>query len=534
MIEVNTHQRHESTSRVPHNSGRSTVGRAVAEIDAQGLAGSSTAPAVSERDGLGASAPCPRAPRAGLAGFAALNAVAAWAGAVGLATGGIDFGERTNDRLPFDSLVLAGVALAVIVAVPLTVLAWLAWTGAARTNDAALIAGLLIIGWIVAQVVALWAFSLFQPAYLGIGALLIAASGRARLGTRSRGILLLAAGTVGVAVGVGLVPHLAKNGATVMSLVSVLVLVVGIALVVNGARSALRNRHRLTQVAGGAATAIVVAVAVLVIAPAVAATNVPNTHVGLTPAALGLDYERVTLTTTDGVDLAAWYLHGTNRAGVVILHGAGSTRSDVLDQAAALVHSGYAVVMIDARGHGDSGGTAMDFGWYGDLDIAAGTKFLASLADIDRNRIGVVGFSMGGEEAIGAAATDPLIRAVVAEGATGRQAADKAWLSDTYGWRGWLQERLENLQDGITDYLTNASPPISLRQAVNHAADIQFLLITAGDVNDEGRAASFIQSDTTERVTVWNVDGADHTGGYATRPDEWQQRVVEFLDESLN
>ena len=68
---------------------------------------------------------------------------------------------------------------------------------------------------------------------------------------------------------------------------------------------------------------------------------------------------------------------------------------------------------------------------------------------------------MGGEEAIGAAATDPLIGAVVAEGATGRRAADKDWYSDAYGWRGWLQERLENVQDGITDYLTAASPPIA-------------------------------------------------------------------------
>ena len=66
------------------------------------------------------------------------------------------------------------------------------------------------------------------------------------------------------------------------------------------------------------------------------------------------------------------------------------------------------------------------------------------------------------------------------------------------------------------------------------APDTRFLLITAGNVDDEGHAASFIQSDMAERVTVWNVDGADHTGGYDTRPDEWRQRVVEFLDESLN
>jgi hypothetical protein len=59
------------------------------------------------------------------------------------------------------------------------------------------------------------------------------------------------------------------------------------------------------------------------------------------------------------------------------------------------------------------------------------------------------------------------------------------------------------------------------------------LLITAGNVDDEGHAASYIQAGASGRVTVWNVDGADHTGGYDTQPDDWQQRVVEFLDENL-
>ncbi len=175
----------------------------------------------------------------------------------------------------------------------------------------------------------------------------------------------------------------------------------------------------------------------------------------------------------------------------------------------------------------------MDFGWYGDLDIGAATGFLASRPEIDPARIGVVGFSMGGEEAIGAAASDPHIRAVVAEGATARRATDKEWLSDAYGWRGWIQERLEYLQDGVTDFLTEASPPVALRAAVADAPDTRFLLITAGTVSDEGHAASYIRSAAADRVTVWTVDGADHTGGYERRPDEWRTRVVTFLDDSL-
>ena len=71
---------------------------------------------------------------------------------------------------------------------------------------------------------------------------------------------------------------------------------------------------------------------------------------------------------------------------------------------------------------------------------------------------------MGGEQAIGAAAADPRIRAVVAEGATNRVAGDKAWLSEQFGWRGAVQERIDWLTYGIADVLTAADQPITLRE----------------------------------------------------------------------
>lgn len=96
-------------------------------------------------DGRNVTASSPTTRRRALGGFAALNALAVWVGAFGLVTGGTDFGERANDRLPFNSLLLAGLALAVILAIPLTLLAWSAWTGAPRTTDIALIVGLMLI-----------------------------------------------------------------------------------------------------------------------------------------------------------------------------------------------------------------------------------------------------------------------------------------------------------------------------------------------------------------------------------------------------
>jgi pimeloyl-ACP methyl ester carboxylesterase len=205
----------------------------------------------------------------------------------------------------------------------------------------------------------------------------------------------------------------------------------------------------------------------------------------------------------------------------------------VLDHASVLARNGYGVLMIDARGHGESRGEAMDFGWYGDLDIAAGTGFLESRADVDPRRIGVVGMSMGGEEAIGATADNASIDAVVAEGATGRSAADKSWLSDEYGWRGALQERFEKVQDWVTEYLTASSTPVSLRSAVESSDGTRFLLITAGDLPDERYSADFIASGAPERVEVWEVDGSAHTDGLTTDPGEWEERVVGFLDRCL-
>ena len=175
----------------------------------------------------------------------------------------------------------------------------------------------------------------------------------------------------------------------------------------------------------------------------------------------------------------------------------------------------------------------MDFGWHGDADIAAATAFLATRPDVDPDRIGAVGMSMGGEEALGATATNQRLRAVVAEGATARAAADEAWLSDRYGARGALQEQLERVQDWVTDALTNASVPTSTRTAVEAAGLTRYLLITAGDEADEGYAATYVAAAAPDRVEIWTVEGAGHTEGLEVEREEWTERVVTFLTEAL-
>ena len=349
-----------------------------------------------------------------------------------------------------------------------------------------------------------------------------------------RGAVACAVGLVAFAVGLGIgLPHLAKTGMTMASVAGLACLVAGAWLIVAGARAMLRGRRWWVAAPSIVGLLVLVGLASLTVGQAVAATNVPATSVGQgTPAQFGLDYRDVTFTAADGVSLAAWYLPSANGAAVVLRHGAGSTRSDVLEQAAVLARAGYGVLMMDARGHGRSEGVAMDFGWYGDVDVSAGVDFLAAQAEVDASRIGAVGLSMGGEEVIGAAASDPRIRAVVAEGATARTPQDKAWMPASWSRREHpAADRHGHVRRRGRAHLGESSD--LPRGAAADAAPRPMLLIAGGAVEEEPHAAREIQSGSPATVSVWVVEGAPHVAGLATQPQQWQERVTTFLDGAL-
>lgn len=106
----------------------------------------------------------------------------------------------------------------------------------------------------------------------------------------------------------------------------------------------------------------------------------------------------------DGLAYSLW-LPDAPRAGIVILHGAGSCKESHHDFARAALATGFAAVAFDQRGHGDSAGPMDD----------RAINDVAAIAGLLRERIGdpqapvaLRGSSMGGYLAIVAA---PLARA---------------------------------------------------------------------------------------------------------------------------
>lgn len=100
-----------------------------------------------------------------LASCAALVALSAFGGAVGLVGGGLSLGEEVTPRLPFDSPVMGGMALAVAVGVPFSVLAWQASRGDRRIAQSALGSASLLMLWLVVEIAFIRELSFFHPLY---------------------------------------------------------------------------------------------------------------------------------------------------------------------------------------------------------------------------------------------------------------------------------------------------------------------------------------------------------------------------------
>jgi uncharacterized protein len=109
----------------------------------------------------------------------------------------------------------------------------------------------------------------------------------------------------------------------------------------------------------------------------------------------------------DGLAYALFLPDGEPRAGVVILHGAGSAKESHYDFARGCRADGIAALAYDARGHGRSQG---EFGPGAIDDALSMVELLRGHAE----RVALRGSSMGGFQAIHAGAGDHSLCAVVA------------------------------------------------------------------------------------------------------------------------
>ena len=243
------------------------------------------------------------------------------------------------------------------------------------------------------------------------------------------------------------------------------------------------------------------------------------------PADYGLAYEDVSIESADGAVLRGWYIRSRNGAAVVLAHGIGGNRMAVLEQGAFLAQEGYGALLLDLRAHGESGGDAVTFGGE---DIRAAVEWLESQPDVG-GKIGAAGYSLGGLQALQAAAGMPRIAAVLADGAAPNVFADTPapdrvprWLDLPFQWvtfQVWA--------------VLGVTGPMPLTEAIQKISPRPILLIAGGASDYEtAMQAGFLRA-AGEGGSLWEIPGAGHNGGWALQTEEYKRRMAGFFNQAL-
>ena len=309
-----------------------------------------------------------------------------------------------------------------------------------------------------------------------------------------------------------------------------LTIAAGVVLVVTGlvvlwrSRRSYGSRRRTAARRGLAVVAsalLALAVFALVVFPVGFAYTYTHTGRGVVEPDLRVPYEQVSVTTSDSLELTGSYVPSKNRAAVILFPGA--TRSA---EARMLIRHGYGVLLLNPRGQGSSEGDTVR--WAGDRDLIAGADYLKTRPDVDGDRIGGFGFSVGGEILIEAAAQSADFKAIVSEGA-GFPAGE----ADLTGANRLLRPSIEVMGLAVATFSNQGSPP-KIADRIGEIAPRSVFLIWAdpGMGGEDVRQPKYYAA-AGQPKQIWKVPGAEHTGGLKAQPAEYERRVVGFYDRAL-
>ena len=266
-------------------------------------------------------------------------------------------------------------------------------------------------------------------------------------------------------------------------------------------------------------------------------THPPKYPLHIPPSEYHVDYEAVSFTSEDGIDLKGWLVKpaypGTRSPAIIICHGVGANKSDFTELSASLSNRGYFVLQFDFRAHGESSGSRTSLGYHEQKDIIAALHFLQNRPAIDPKRIGIYGFSLGGSSAVLAAAKTGAFSAVVADSAfTSLRDQARTAITGFYHLPAFPFLHLTVL--GYELYFQTRVDAIAPVKVIASIAPTPILIIAGeGDAlipADNGRmlfAAAKVPKE------LWVIAGADHGGTLSAAGSEYEKRVGEFFDKNL-
>lgn len=241
------------------------------------------------------------------------------------------------------------------------------------------------------------------------------------------------------------------------------------------------------------------------------------------------------MTSEDNLDLSAIYLPAetdTNKT-VLIAHGYMGNNEDMFNYARMYHEMGYNVLAPDARGHGESEGEYVGFGWDERKDYLQWINQVIEHNGADEEIV-LFGVSMGGATVMmtsGEALPDN-VKAIVEDcGYSSVEAELSYQLDDMFGLPAFPIIPVTNLVTKVRAgyFFSEAS---SVEQLAKNTTPILFI---------HGDADTFVPFSMLDDVynatdapkEKYVVEGAPHAGAYASDPEKYQTTVANFLENHL-
>jgi uncharacterized protein len=226
-----------------------------------------------------------------------------------------------------------------------------------------------------------------------------------------------------------------------------------------------------------------------------------------------------------GSRLAGWYIPARNGAVVVVTHGTNGDRTGMLTEIRLLAADGFGVLAFDWPGLGQSEGRI----YWGDEArdaLTSAIDWLVLRPDVDRSRIGGLGFSMGGFVLAQVAAKDRRLRAVVLESAPTDFDAYQDFHFSKWGLLSRWPARWALRDSGLFSD--------SALQRVGSISPRPLLIIGQTD-DPEIPAAMTRELDDAAGPPkqLWLISGARHGGYMGAAGIEYEHRLQTFFRKNL-
>jgi pimeloyl-ACP methyl ester carboxylesterase len=242
---------------------------------------------------------------------------------------------------------------------------------------------------------------------------------------------------------------------------------------------------------------------------------------------LNITYREFTVKSFDGVQLKGWFVPGTQKLAILLLHGHGSNRMQVMKQVAYLHRAGYPLALFDFRGSGESSGRHSSLGLWEGRDARAVADYLAEQYGFQK--FAGIGFSMGASAGLYWAAHDARVQKLVLDSPNAglvpvtrmRGRHDFPFLPDWFYKAGFvlIRLRLGLPQEGMY-----------LQRVVKEKIKFPVLYIQGTRDDLEGTYfAKELHALSMPDSQLWEVPGAGHVRSYEVDSAQYEKKVLGYL-----